>query len=295
MPRLLSIGECMIELAPTEAGTFGMGFAGDTFNTAWYAQQLAGSGIEVAYFSAIGDDEPSGRMRRFMEDAGIVPELVVRKGGSVGLYMISLKNGERSFSYWRSASAARTLADDLDALPGVTKGDIAFFSGITMAVLPEASRARFLQTLAEARANGVTIVFDPNLRPRLWPDTATMCDCIMQAAAVSDIVLPSFEDEQGYFGDADTTATADRYSKVGATTVVVKDGPGPVLLRQGTTDTVVPPETATAVVDTTAAGDSFNAGFLIGMMEGLSADAAVTQGCKLACKVIAARGALVEI
>ncbi|MEO1536956.1 MAG: sugar kinase [Pseudomonadota bacterium] len=294
MPRLLSIGECMIELAPTEEETFSMGFAGDTFNTAWYARRLASADTQVAYLSAIGDDEPSDRMRAFMEDAGIVPELAARARRSVGLYMISLKDGERSFSYWRSASAAPTLADDLERLP-CKPGDIAFFSGITMAILDDTARKRFLSVLAEARTTGVQIAFDPNLRPRLWPDTATMCDWIMQAAHVADIALPSFEDEQGYFTDANIRATADRYASAGATTVVVKDGPGPVLLRHDGTEATVPPSPVAKVVDTTAAGDSFNAGFLVGLMEGLSADDAVRQGCELARKVIGARGALVKL
>lgn len=294
MTRLLSIGECMIELAPTPDGTFSMGFAGDTFNTAWYARRLASQELEVAYLSAVGDDAPSSEMRQFIERAGIVPELAVRKGGAVGLYMISLKDGERSFSYWRSASAARTLADDLTTLPGLGAGDLAYFSGITMAILPDSGQVQLLDTLAEARKSGIRVAFDPNLRPRLWRDTDTMCERIMAAAAVADIALPSFEDEQSYFGDADVRATADRYSAAGATIIVVKDGPGDVLLRVDGQETHVTPEPATHVVDTTAAGDSFNAGFLVGLMEGLSPEDAVRQGCKLARKVIGARGALVE-
>ncbi len=293
--RLLSIGECMIELAPTPDGTFGMGFAGDTFNTAWYARRLAGPGIDVAYLSAIGDDEPSGRMRDFIANAGVTPELSVRPGMSVGLYMISLKDGERSFSYWRSASAARTLADDLDALPGLKAGDIAFFSGITMAVLPDEGRTRLLQALARARGNGVRTAFDPNLRPRLWPDSATMCHWIMRAAEVADIALPSFEDEQVFFGDADIHATATRYTEAGATTVVVKDGAGPVLVREGVVEHLIDPVPVKRVVDTTAAGDSFNAGFLVGVLEDRPLPEATRLGCDLASRVIGARGALVEL
>ncbi len=295
MPRLLCIGECMIELAPTSDGTFGMGFAGDTFNTAWYARRLAGPEIEVRYLTAIGDDEPSKRMRHFIEEAGIVPDLSVRRGASVGLYMISLKDGERSFSYWRSASAARTLADDLSELTGLSRGDVVYFSGITMAILPDAGRAQLLQVLAEAREQGITVAFDPNLRPRLWADTKTMCDTIMAAAAVSEITLPSFEDEEAHFGDADIRATADRYMGAGASQIVVKDGAGPVLLRVDGVDTVVTHEPQQDVVDTTAAGDSFNAGYLVGRMEGLAPEDAVRQGCVLARKVIGARGALVEV
>ncbi len=285
----------MIELAPTTEGTFGMGFAGDTFNTAWYARRLADPVVEVAYLSAIGDDAPSENMRSFIETAGITPELTVRKGMSVGLYMISLQDGERSFSYWRSTSAARTLADGLDDLPALQAGDIAFFSGITLAILPEQGRERLLSTLTKVRQRGVTVAFDPNLRPRLWPDTDTMCASIMEAASVADISLPSFEDEQGFFGDQNIQATAARYADGGASLVIVKDGAGPVLVRQQSQDHMVATEPATDIVDTTAAGDSFNAGFLVGHMNGLAATDATREGCALARKVIAARGALVEV
>lgn len=295
MPRLLSIGECMIELAPEADGRLRPGFAGDTFNTAWYARRLAGTDIEVGYLTAVGDDDPSRRMAVFMEEAGITPHLAIRQGSSVGLYMISLRDGERSFSYWRSTSAARSLADDLSALPDLEPGDMSYFSGITLAILPETGRRRLLDVLSNARTAGITIVFDPNLRPRLWADADEMKTWIMKAAAVSDIALPSFEDEATHFSDVDVAATASRYADVGVSTVIVKDGSGPVLIRTADGDATVVPEPVTQVVDTTAAGDSFNAGFLIALLEGEDPSDAVRQGCAVARKVIAARGALVEI
>ncbi|MEO0918869.1 MAG: PfkB family carbohydrate kinase, partial [Pseudomonadota bacterium] len=188
----------------------------------------------------------------------------------------------------------RSLADDLTELP-CQAGDIAFFSGITMAVLSDVARERLLAVLAKARENGVTVAFDPNLRPRLWPDTQTMCTWVMAAAHISDIALPSFEDEQGYFGDGSIEATAKRYSDAGVTTVIVKDGPGPVLVQRGDERLRVATEPAEVVVDTTAAGDSFNAGYLVGRIGGSGEEEAVRQGCRLARKVIGARGALVEV
>lgn len=295
MPRLLCIGECMIELAPEADGRFRRGFAGDTFNTAWYARRLAGPELEVAYFTAVGDDEPSRQMTDFMEQAGITPQVTIRQGGSVGLYMISLQDGERSFSYWRNMSAARTLADDLTELPGLASGDVAYFSGITLAILPEPGRQRLLDVLARARTNGITVAFDPNLRPRLWPDAENMTNWIMKAAAVSDIALPSFEDEAMFFGDADITATASRYADVGIRTVVIKDGARPALIRSATGDVKVTPEPAEKIIDTTAAGDSFNAGFLVSLLADEPLEDAVRHGCSVARKVVAERGALVEI
>ncbi len=294
--RLLTIGECMVELSPAGDGLFAMGFAGDTFNTAWYARQIGGTDLRVGYLSAVGDDDVSSRMTTFMQDAGIETNLKVISGTSVGLYIISLDNGERSFSYWRSASAARRLAEDLKNLPDMKAGDVAMFSGITLAILPEDGRQHFLNVLRDARSSGVQIAFDPNLRPRLWADTQEMCHWISAAAEVADIVLPSFEDEAQFFDDADKEATANRYRNAGAEIVVVKDGPGDVLVVADDQAPVnISPEPVPVVVDTTAAGDAFNAGFLVAYLSGSSLSEATISGCRISAKVIASRGALVAL
>ncbi len=94
--RMVFVGECMVELAP-EAGLYRRGFAGDTFNMAWYARKLAPL-WQVDYLSAIGTDAVSDEMAAFIAAAGIGTTHLARKASrSVGLYMISLHNGERSF------------------------------------------------------------------------------------------------------------------------------------------------------------------------------------------------------
>ncbi|MEY8831382.1 sugar kinase [Sedimentitalea sp. XS_ASV28] len=296
MTRIVCIGECMVEMAPTNTeGSYQIGFAGDTMNTAWYLCQLLGSAHQVDYLSAVGQDAISDRMLAFLEDAGIgigsiqrLPEL------TVGLYMIQLQDGERSFSYWRGQSAARLLASDPARLAAALNGaEIAFFSGITLAILPDDDRARLLSALATFRAAGGTVVFDPNLRPRLWESPQTMTASISAAAEVSDTVLPSHEDEATWFGDADPDATLARYLKAGARTVVVKNGPGEILISHDGTVSRVRPVAAATVVDTTAAGDSFNAGFLASRLSGKPIDQAVIDAAALAGRVIQSRGALV--
>lgn len=293
--RLLCIGECMIEMSPTGTGSYSLGFAGDTFNTAWYARRLAGSELDVAFLSAVGDDAPSEEMTAFVRQAGIVPEFKVRRGGHVGLYLVTLQDGERSFSYWRDTSAARSLADDLDTLPEMKPGDLVLFSGITMAILPDAGRDRLLHVLRQARENGVRIAFDPNLRPRLWASTDEMCTWISTAATVADIALPSYEDEATYFGDASKRGTGQRYLDAGAHLVVTKDGGESVLLRSAEEDIEVRPPEPSRIIDTTAAGDSFNAGFLVAHLSGASHETAITSACAVAAQVVAKRGALVDI
>ena len=297
MSCFLSIGECMVEMRPEGDGRFVMGFAGDTFNTAWYARRLLPADVEVAYLTGVGTDETSRRMTAFMRGAGILPETLEIPDRTVGLYLITLRNGERSFSYWRDTSAARCLANGLERLPCVSgPGDTVYLSGITLAILPPEGREVLLECVSAARRDGVTVAFDPNLRPRLWRAADEMRDWIMRGAAVADIALPSYEDEAAHFDDGSPRATLDRYRSAGAPTVIVKNGAGTMHATgpDGEAVEVSPPELVTEVVDTTAAGDSFNAAALAALGAGADLAAAMEAGSRLSARVISKRGALVD-
>lgn len=298
MTRIVAIGECMVEMAPfgQDPNGYKMGFAGDTLNTAWYLRRLLPAGNQVDYMTAVGTDAISDRMLAFLTEAGLGTDHIIRRQDrTVGLYMVELKDGERSFSYWRGQSAARTLAQDEDALArALSQAQATYFSGITIAVLPPEDRARLLHGLAAFRASGGEVVFDPNLRPRLWDSPNAMTSAITEAAGVSDTVLPSYEDEAEWFGDRDPAETAKRYADQGAQTVIVKNGPGQILAWANGETVLHTPEIITDVVDTTAAGDSFNAGFLAGHMSGRPMQDALVMGATLAAKVVQAHGALVQ-
>lgn len=297
MTRIVSIGECMVELAPAGDGHFALGYAGDTFNTAWYLRRLQPTDVAVDYLSAVGKDAVSDRMLAFMAAEGIGTTHVRRLAGrSVGLYLIQVDKGERSFAYWRSTSAARGLADDPAALAaGLSGVRLAYLSGITLAILAPEARSTLLAALRAAREAGTLVAFDPNIRPALWPDAAQMRAALTEGAGLADITLPSFEDEARHFGDPTPQATAERYAALGAGLVVVKDASRPVLALQGGMLTQHPlPAPVAAPADTTAAGDSFNAGLLSGWLNGVPLAAAVAAGASLAARVIAAPGALVR-
>lgn len=295
--RVLSIGECMAELSPTETpGEFKLGFAGDTFNTAWYLAQIAPN-IQVSYMTAVGDDEISKDMRDFMRDSAIKDDHVqVIPGKTIGLYQIRLKDGERSFTYWREQSAARQLADDLGALQrAINDADLVYLSGITLAILDAPSREILFAALGRGREDGKTIAFDTNLRPRLWASPQDMTDTIMRAAGFADIVLPSFEDEAEWFGDAHPQATLDRYAEVGAKRIVVKNSAQSVMYLDRGVIGEIAVEPETNAVDTTAAGDSFNAGVLAGVLQHGDLVRGILQGCALARQVVCKSGALVDV
>lgn len=293
--RVAAIGECMVELSLSVQDTqFNVSFAGDTFNTAWYLHQLQPD-WSVDYITKVGRDDISERMLAFMAGEGVGTEHVMRcDRRTVGLYMISLQDGERSFSYWRGQSAARGLAEDAGALKAACAGaDILYVSGITIAVLDADGRAVLFETLRAARAAGSLVAFDPNLRPKLWDSPAQMCDAVMEAAALCDIALPSHEDEATFFKDASPQATLERYRIAGARTVVVKNGAEALCFAHNGAQGWYSPVPVAHVVDTTAAGDSFNAGVLAGFVPNADIAPAIAQACRLAGQVVQGQGALV--
>jgi len=293
----VSIGEAMVEVAPAQTvGAFTMGVAGDTLNTAWYLRALRPDWT-THYVSRVGSDAVSAAMLDHMRTAGIDTQFVdqdPRK--TVGLYLISLRDGERSFSYWRGQSAARDLAADPARLAQALQGaDMIYFSGITLAILDQSGRETLHAALTAARTRGATVAFDPNLRPNLWTSGAEMRREITAGAALSDIVLPSFDDEQTHFGDTCPAATMARYHSAISQTVIVKNGAGPIhYIHDGQTGEVAAPP-ACAIVDTTSAGDSFNAGLLAHLGGTTPLPDLITNASRIAGQVIGAKGALVPL
>lgn len=221
----------------------------------------------------------------------------IRPNHAPGLYMVeTAADGERSFSYWRSESAARTLFQrpckvSLDVL---TEFDLVFLSGISVAVLPADVRKELIAALISFRAKGGIVVYDSNHRPRLWEDAATARATNMAIWAQTDIALPSVDDEMALFDESGEQNVLERLASVSATFGALKRGPlGPKALSGTETDQEY--HAVTTVVDTTAAGDSFNAGFLAALIDGHHMNHALRQGHNLSSKVIQQHGAIIDI
>ncbi len=301
--KFAAIGECMIEIrdfgAAAAGGPAEIGFGGDSLNTALYLARLGrAAGVSVDYVTALGDDVYSEAMLAAWRAEGIGTGLIRRLPGRMpGLYTIRTDSaGERSFNYWRGEAAARDLwqRDGVEALAeALTSFAMIYLSGITLSIYDDAGRGRLRSALLRAREAGARIAFDSNYRPRGWPDAATARRVMMEFLAVADIALPTFDDEQALFGDADVDGCARRIAAQGVGEIVVKLGADGCLLAAGGDHVYMAGDPVAEVVDTTAAGDSFNAAYLAGRLTGASQAWAARAGHRLAGTVIQHPGAII--
>ena len=285
----------MAELQLAREGLYSLAFGGDTLNTSWYVRALADpAALEVEYVSAVGRDPMSGQLLDFFKaneiGSAFVRTIVDR---NLGLYLISLAGAERSFTYWRSSSAAKLLAEDRDHLAAVLSGaDVIYFSGITLAILAPAHLEILFDVLQHARGSGTTIAFDSNIRPRLWASAEEMKQATVRGYQAATVALPTYPDEQALFRDASPRAAAQRIADYGVAELIVKDGDNAACGLVGDEAFEVAPQAVTSIIDTTGAGDSFNAGYLVGRMAKMSPAASAALGHRVAGRVIGHRGAL---
>jgi len=293
--RTACIGECMIELAGLDfaQGTARIGFAGDTANTATYLARL---GVPTAYVTNVGRDSLSDALVARLAGEGIDTSLVGRHPDRLpGLYAIETDaRGERSCRYSRSDSSARTRFSGIGpGLADLSAFSTLYVSGLTLAILSASVRHRLVTALGSLRAQGRRVVFDPNYRPRLWRDADEAREAFAAIWAVTTLALPSHDDETALWGDADATATARRLTALGVGEIVVKDGAaGPLLSVGGPTDRLATAP-AEPVVDTSGAGDSFNAGYIAARLGGAAPRDAALAGHRLAATVIGHHGAII--
>lgn len=288
--RAVLVGEAMLELSQ-DGSLWRLAYGGDTLNTAIH---LARSGVETAYLTALGTDPFSADIKGQWAAEGLDTSLVLaHPARNPGLYAITCDDaGERSFTYWRGESAARALFDCNGieaALAHAEAADLLAFSLISLAILPENGREALLALARKVRAKGGLIAFDGNYRPRLWPDRQTAQAARDAAIAVASIGLPTLEDETMLSGEADAATVAAHWQGLGCSETIVKLGAQGCRLPDGQ---ILAPAEVLKPVDTSGAGDAFNAGFLGARLRGEPVAQAAKVGHALAGWTIMRRGAI---
>lgn len=276
-PEILSIGEPMIEYNQVKGGqdqahaghNFLQGFGGDTSN---FIIAAARAGARTGYISALGADVNGAMFRRLWDEEGVDHSLVMEnKAAPTGMYFVTHGPKGHEFTFARAGSAASLYAPADVPVAAIKAAKALHLSGISLAISNSTCDACYT-TIHAARAGGTLVSFDTNLRLKLWSKDrarAIMSDVI----ALSDIVLPSYDDIVAITDIADADKLVDWCLARGAKIVALKLGSDGALVADQKSRHRIPPHPCKPV-DATGAGDCFGGSFIARLVAGDSIDAA---------------------
>jgi len=251
---VVALGEPMIELNQTRPGepSYLQGYGGDTSNMIIAA---ARQGARTAYVTRLGDDA-FGRM--FLDlwrgESVDTSGVAVDAAAHTGVYFVTHGASGHVFSYLRAGSAASRMQPDDLPLELIRSSRYLQASGISMAISASASDS-VLAAFDAARAAGVLVAMDSNLRLKLWP-LARARALITAAAGMSDYFFPSIDDVEALSGLKDADAIVDWAHRLGAKAVLLKLGREGALVSDGARRERIPGYQVQAV-DATGAGDCY--------------------------------------
>ncbi|WP_028216449.1 sugar kinase [Paraburkholderia oxyphila] len=264
-PAILAYGEAMIEFNQAEKGqpTYLQGFGGDTSN---FAIAAARQGARTGFVSAVGDDQFGRLLLDLWTREGVDTSTVrVDASAPTGVYFVSHGPNGHAFDYLRKGSAASRYASADLPLATLAAARVLHLSGISVAIGEAACDAAFA-AIEHARANGVQVSFDTNLRLKLWP-LARARAVMTEVLRVTDICLPSWDDVAVLTGLDDRDAIVDHLLSLGSRVVALKLGKEGAYVATPHERRLVPGRVVTAV-DATGAGDCFGGAFIARIVAG---------------------------
>ena len=266
MVDLLCMGEPMLELNQQQADgmpVYRSGHGGDTSNAAIAA---ARQGARVGYLTAVGRDAGGDSFLALWRAEGIdVSHVRQDTANPTAVYLVHHGAAGHAFQYYRQGSAASAYGPTHVPDEAVRGAKILFASGISQGISNSAADAVF-HAIDVARGAGVTVAYDTNYRPSLWP--AARASAIIHAAiAQSSIALPSLEDATMLTGLSDPDAVVDFYLRLGPSLVALKMGAAGTLLATPQQRVRIAPFPCSPV-DATGAGDTFCGAFLARLIAG---------------------------
>ncbi len=270
---IVALGEPLVELNQTQQDQrqYLQGFGGDTSNAVIAA---ARQGARCAYLTRVGNDAFGQQFLDLWQAEGVDTSGVqVDEQAHTGLYFVQHGPDGHAFSYLRRGSAASLMTPASLDSGLIERARYLHVSGISLAISTSACDTVFA-AIERARAAGVQVSLDSNLRLRLWPvDRARAV--LRETMRLADLFLPSMDDMQHLTGNDDPERTLDWIRDGGAAGVVVlKLGKDGSIIDDGRQRVAVPALRVDAI-DATGAGDCFAGSLLARRCQGDSWEDAV--------------------
>ena len=266
MLDIVALGESMIEFNQQDAARpldYRLGFGGDTSN---FAVSAARQGARVGYITRVGRDAFGEMLLALWREEGVdASGVAVDDSASTGIYFVTHSSAGHTFNYYRAASAASRMRPADVPVGLIERAKYLHISGISQAISTSACDT-VLHAMERARAAGVKVTYDPNLRLKLW-DLQRAKSVICATAAMSDHFLPSLDDVRTLSDLSDVDAIYDWCLALGARAVTLKIGPDGVITGNAAKRQRIHGNRVNCV-DATGAGDCFDGAFVARLAAG---------------------------
>lgn len=270
MPKLVTLGEtCAVLVAKTGgplrySPEFERRIGGAESTVAVGVARL---GHSAGWISRLGNDEFGAYILGQMRSENVdVSNTHLSNDAQTGVFFRENRaNGRSSVFYYRKDSAFSQFSpEDIDA-DYLAAAKILHLTGITPG-LSDSCLAAVDHAIDIAKANDITVVFDPNYRSKIW-EASKARDCLERLMQRSDHVLAGQEDLCKLTGLSSEKECIKYLHDLGMSSVVLKLGRNGAILS---TDNGVERLTGHLLenpVDRFGVGDSFAAGFIVGLLE----------------------------
>lgn len=290
---VITLGESMVLLTSESAGPlrynhrFHKSLAGAESNVAIALSRL---GHQVGWMSKLGNDEFGIYVRNTIRGEGVdTSEVTFDSSAQTGVLFkeIALNKDPRVFYYRNDSAASKLSIQDLNN-NYLKSAKYVHVTGITPA-LSKSCEELIDKMIDIAKDNGQTVVFDPNVRLKLWSEEK-MQHTLLHLASKSDIVMPGIEEGTMLTGEHDVELIAESLLANGAKLVIIKLGAKGAYFTDGNISKHVPGYKVTNVVDTVGAGDGFAAGVISGLLREWDYESCVKLGNKIGAHALQVRG-----
>ena len=291
---VLCFGETMAMFVAEQAGEladvgqFGKRIAGADSNV---AIGLARLGFQVRWLSRVGDDSLGRFVLASLRAEGLDCSAVEVDPAHPTGFQLKARcddGSDPAVEYFRRHSAASRMSPVL-IRPQLLQARHLHATGIPPALSP--SCRELSHALVDAmRAAGRSVSFDPNLRPSLWPDRASMIREVNALAVKANWVLPGLEEGRLLTGRETPADIAAYYLDQGVERVVIKLGGEGAYFRSARGEGRVAAVPVSKVVDTVGAGDAFAVGVVSALLEGHELPLAVARGNWCGSRAVQSRG-----
>ncbi|MGQ9721416.1 MAG: carbohydrate kinase family protein [Candidatus Jordarchaeum sp.] len=302
-PKVIAIGEILIDFVASEpvsyidTPSFLKCFGGAPMNTIVGVSRL---GVSSGVITAVGDD-PFGRfltveLRKNRVD---VSHVTIKKGKRTTITFVANdpETGERSFLFYRkpwSGDTADSLLEIKDIDQNYVAGaSILHISGFALSQNP--CRNAIFRAMDYAGKAGVRISFDPTLRLDMWDSLKVLRKTYEKALKSSDIATFSREEAEYIFRTNNPEEAAHKALRYGIKIVGIKLGnKGSIIMNDGG-EKIESPAFKVKPIDTTGAGDGWNAGLLVGLVKKWDLEKCITVANAIGALVVTKRGAITAL